>query len=154
MWGASNHLHAVGHRHAGHLQGGLQVGGAIVYPRDYVAVKIKQRYHFANWSSTSPTAINSHLRRELVRCLACHGSTFSRVGASGKPGAVQIGCWLAKRWCSLPASPKRFLGGELSRPAFGESGGVGFQRVRVEGVRIEVLAQPFSGFGVAFMVRI
>src|SRR5208283_2487494 len=88
MWGASNHLHAVGHRHAGHLQGGLQVGGAIVYPRDYVAVKIKQRYHFANWSSTSPTAINSHLRRELVRCLACHGSTFSRVGASGKPGAV------------------------------------------------------------------
>ena len=29
------------------------------------------------------------LRRKLVRCLACHGSIFSRVGASGKPGAVQ-----------------------------------------------------------------
>jgi hypothetical protein len=24
-----------------------------------------------------------------VRCLACHGSTLSRVGVSGKPGAVQ-----------------------------------------------------------------
>ena len=29
-----------------------------------------------------------HLGRKLVRCLACHGSTFSRVGASDKPGAV------------------------------------------------------------------
>ena len=27
--------------------------------------------------------------REFVRRLACHGSTFSRVGASGNPGAVQ-----------------------------------------------------------------
>jgi hypothetical protein len=30
-----------------------------------------------------------NLGRKLVRCLACHGSTFSRVGASDKPGAVQ-----------------------------------------------------------------
>src|SRR4029079_19565291 len=30
------------------------------------------------------------LRRELVACLLAHGSTFSRVGASGKPGAVQL----------------------------------------------------------------
>src|SRR3954447_3999689 len=29
------------------------------------------------------------LGRELVACLLAHGSTFSRVGASGKPGAVQ-----------------------------------------------------------------
>src|SRR4029077_2249187 len=36
-----------------------------------------------------PHRASAHLRRELVRCLACHGSTFSRVGASGKPGAVQ-----------------------------------------------------------------
>ena len=36
-----------------------------------------------------PHRAGSHLRRELVRCLACHGSTLSRVGASGKPGAVQ-----------------------------------------------------------------
>src|SRR4051794_37426764 len=31
------------------------------------------------------------LRRKLVRGLLGHGSTFSRVGASGKPGAVQDG---------------------------------------------------------------
>jgi putative (di)nucleoside polyphosphate hydrolase len=37
-----------------------------------------------------PHRAGSHLRRELVRCLACHGSTLSRVGASGKPGAVQV----------------------------------------------------------------
>jgi Holliday junction resolvase len=36
-----------------------------------------------------PHRAGSHLRRELIRCLARHGSTFSRVGASGKPGAVQ-----------------------------------------------------------------
>jgi hypothetical protein len=29
------------------------------------------------------------LRRKLVACLLAHGSTFSGVGASGKPGAVQ-----------------------------------------------------------------
>src|ERR1700679_323113 len=32
-----------------------------------------------------PYRAGSRLRRELVRCLACHGSTLSRVGASGKP---------------------------------------------------------------------
>ena len=37
-----------------------------------------------------PHRASSHLRRELVRCLACHGSTLSRVGASGKPGAVHF----------------------------------------------------------------
>jgi hypothetical protein len=31
----------------------------------------------------------AHLGRELVGRLACHGSTFSGVEASGKPGAVQ-----------------------------------------------------------------
>src|SRR6202044_3501633 len=37
-----------------------------------------------------PRRAGSHLRRELVRCLACHGSTLSRVGAPGKPGAVHL----------------------------------------------------------------
>ena len=35
-----------------------------------------------------PHRAGADLRRKLVRRLACHGSTFSRVGASGKPGAV------------------------------------------------------------------
>src|ERR1700690_4121773 len=35
-----------------------------------------------------PHRAGSHLRRELVRCLARHGSPFSAVEASGKPGAV------------------------------------------------------------------
>ncbi|MGK2873540.1 MAG: hypothetical protein ACSLFL_14995, partial [Alphaproteobacteria bacterium] len=30
-----------------------------------------------------------HLRCEFVRCLAHNGSFYSRVGASGNPGAVQ-----------------------------------------------------------------
>ena len=36
-----------------------------------------------------PHRTRTDLRRKLVRCLARHGSTFSRVGASDKPGAVQ-----------------------------------------------------------------
>jgi hypothetical protein len=36
-----------------------------------------------------PHRTRTDLRRKLVRCLACHRSTFSRVGASDKPGAVQ-----------------------------------------------------------------
>ena len=40
---ASNHFDALGHRHPGHGQGGLTVGGAVVYPGDYVIMKIKQR---------------------------------------------------------------------------------------------------------------
>src|SRR5437870_6956053 len=36
-----------------------------------------------------PHRAGTHLRRKLVACLLAHGSTFSRVGASGKPGAVQ-----------------------------------------------------------------
>src|SRR5712664_947157 len=39
--------------------------------------------------------------REFVRRLACHGSTFSRVGASGNPGAVHrrpdARVWSARR---------------------------------------------------------
>src|ERR1019366_10457922 len=35
-----------------------------------------------------PHRTGPDLRREFVRRLACHGSTFSRVGASGNPGAV------------------------------------------------------------------
>src|ERR1700733_12645358 len=36
-----------------------------------------------------PNRARAHFRRKSVRCLACHRSTFSRLGASGKPGAVQ-----------------------------------------------------------------
>jgi transposase InsO family protein len=36
-----------------------------------------------------PNRAIAHLGRKLVRCLACHRSTFSGVGASDKPGAVQ-----------------------------------------------------------------
>ena len=36
-----------------------------------------------------PHRAGTDLRRELVACLLAHGPTFSRVGASGKPGAVQ-----------------------------------------------------------------
>jgi hypothetical protein len=36
-----------------------------------------------------PNRAGPHLRRKLVRRLARHGSTFSGVGASDKPGAVQ-----------------------------------------------------------------
>src|ERR1700689_418514 len=44
-----------------------------------------------------PYRASSHLRRELVRCLACHGSTLSRVGASGKPGRFTgAGSWLRR----------------------------------------------------------
>jgi len=35
-----------------------------------------------------PHRTGPDLRREFVRRLACHGSAFSRVGASGNPGAV------------------------------------------------------------------
>src|ERR1700683_4266883 len=35
-----------------------------------------------------PNRARAHFRRKSVRCLACHRSTFSRLGASGKPGAV------------------------------------------------------------------
>jgi hypothetical protein len=34
-----------------------------------------------------PNRKRAHFRRKSVRCLACHRSTFSRLGASGKPGA-------------------------------------------------------------------
>src|SRR5882672_2867787 len=37
-----------------------------------------------------PHRAATDLRRELVACLLAHGSTFSRVGASGKPGAVHM----------------------------------------------------------------
>ena len=38
------------------------------------------------------------LRRELVACLLAHGSTFSRVGASGKPERFKVPSYL--RGCS------------------------------------------------------
>jgi Holliday junction resolvase len=40
-----------------------------------------------------PHRAGTDLRRELVACLLAHGSTFSRVGASGKPGAVHSDQW-------------------------------------------------------------
>src|ERR1700728_2392071 len=41
-----------------------------------------------------PNRKRAHFRRKSVRCLACHRSTFSRLGASGKPGAGHTA------WCS------------------------------------------------------
>src|SRR5690349_12844491 len=35
-----------------------------------------------------PNRARTHLRGKFVRSLRLHGSTFSRVGASGNPGAV------------------------------------------------------------------
>ena len=35
-----------------------------------------------------PHRAGTDLSRELVACLLAHGSAFSRVGASGEPGAV------------------------------------------------------------------
>src|SRR6202035_4146480 len=35
-----------------------------------------------------PNRARAHFGRKSVRCLACHRSTFSRLGASGKFGAV------------------------------------------------------------------
>src|SRR3954453_9013695 len=46
-----------------------------------------------------PHRAGTDLGRELVACLLAHGSTFSRVGASGKPGAVH------GAWANIP--PKR-----------------------------------------------
>ena len=37
-----------------------------------------------------PNSAGADLRREFVRRSACHGPYFSRVGVSGKPGAVHI----------------------------------------------------------------
>src|SRR5215510_54283 len=37
-----------------------------------------------------PHRTGTDLRRKLVACLLVHGSTFSGVGASGKPGAVHL----------------------------------------------------------------
>ena len=45
-----------------------------------------------------PHRTGTDLRRKLVACLIAHGSTLSRVGASGKPGAVhgaQLGILIA-----------------------------------------------------------
>ncbi len=42
-----------------------------------------------------PHRAGADLGRKLVRRLACHGSTFSRVGASEQPGAVNQPGYLA-----------------------------------------------------------
>jgi hypothetical protein len=47
------------------------------------------RMHVLSVIQHQPHRAGTDLRRELVACLA-HGSTFSRVGASGKPGAVHL----------------------------------------------------------------
>jgi hypothetical protein len=49
-----------------------------------------------------PHRAGTDLRRELVACLLAHGSTFSRVGASGKPGAVQL-------WPCIPLIQSTFI---------------------------------------------
>src|SRR3954454_4754947 len=53
----------------------------------------------------NPNRAGPDLSRKLVRCLACHGSILSGVGASGKLGAVQTGTagalyrWYSKTNC-------------------------------------------------------
>lgn len=48
----------------------------------------------------------AHLGGELVRRLASHGSTFSGVGASGKPGAVQSRRSAYLDRCAMSPLPK------------------------------------------------
>src|ERR1035437_6748284 len=47
--------------------------------------------------------------REFVCRLACHGSTFSRVGASGNPGAVQFSSALARQLRELAFSSETLI---------------------------------------------
>jgi hypothetical protein len=49
-----------------------------------------------------PHRAGTDLRRKLVRCLARHGSTFSGVGASAKPGAVHIALDASHTWMLSP----------------------------------------------------
>src|ERR1700685_2691290 len=57
-----------------------------------------------------PHRAGSHLRRELVRCLACYGSTLSRVGVSGKPGAVHFVPTRSANWAWLrPRNFRKFF---------------------------------------------
>jgi hypothetical protein len=53
-----------------------------------------------------PHRAGTDLRRELVACLLAHGSTFSRVGASGKPGAVQVKPGHSAMSAQCPLCPK------------------------------------------------
>src|SRR5208283_2521167 len=79
---ARNHAYAVGHRHAGHLQGRVQVRRAVVYPRDHMAVQVKQRRHplhcrtTAACAKTPPlaSAMSTHDDIPLLRILLCKGS--------------------------------------------------------------------------------
>src|SRR5690606_23336233 len=64
----------------------------------HAADLLRNRNHRRPARGVIPLVIENHpyrafadFRRELVRCLAHTGSTFSGVGASGKPGAVHFG---------------------------------------------------------------
>src|SRR3954447_25800772 len=76
-----------------------------------------------------PYSAGTDLRRKLVACLIAHGSILSRVGASGKPGAVQypsfppkaleaVGWQLGVAHCVLNISVAEVgLHGRISCPA-------------------------------------
>src|ERR1700722_11917674 len=57
-----------------------------------------------------PNRARAHFRRKSVRCLACHRSTFSRLGASGKPGAGHC-----EPTCKTSSTPTTSPGG--SKPS-------------------------------------
>src|SRR4051812_47801445 len=68
-----------------------------------------------------PHRAGTDLGRELVACLLAHGSTFSRVGASGKPGAVHpyVATWAGFVYVAfvIDAYARRIVGWRVSRTA-------------------------------------
>src|SRR3954470_2372163 len=86
-----------------------------------------------------PYSAGTDLRRKLVACLIAHGSILSRVGASGKPGAVQAEVGDAHRVAELIAadlaSTKAFnwIGTAITiRDVFGKT----LFAVRVDGLEL------------------
>src|SRR3984957_2746701 len=64
-----------------------------------------------------PNRKRAHFRRKSVRCLACHRSTFSRLGASGKPGAGHSAIWRdVTLSCSRNESGRKMKRGSARAP--------------------------------------
>jgi hypothetical protein len=74
---ASDDSNALGCRHAGHRQGGFKVRRAVVYPGDYMAVKIKQRRQTSAFCtghtprSPDPPGITGNVDLRLGSSLCC-----------------------------------------------------------------------------------